>query len=108
MPGYIEREALIEDIDAAVKNSGMGCVVGQTLKRYVKRQTAADVAPVRHGRWYFESTYGYKTTRCSRCFWAHEGHLYFPFCPYCGARMERRVENVHCIGHSENAENAGR
>lgn len=46
MPEYIEREALLDDIDAAMQNTGMGVIVGQTLKRYVKRQPAADVVEV--------------------------------------------------------------
>ena len=50
MAEYIEREALLADIDEAMENEGMGYVVGQTLKRYVKRASAADVAPVVHGR----------------------------------------------------------
>ena len=51
MAEYIEREALLADFDAAAENNGMGYVIAQTLKRYVKRQPAADVAPVVHGRW---------------------------------------------------------
>ena len=46
MPEYIEREALLDDIDAAMQNTGMGVIVGQTLKRYVKRQPASDVVEV--------------------------------------------------------------
>lgn len=46
MAEYIERDALLADISAAVKHRGMGEVIGQTLMRYVKRQPAADVAPV--------------------------------------------------------------
>ena len=46
MAEYIEREALLEDIQAAVENEGMGSMVAGALKRYVKRVTAADVAPV--------------------------------------------------------------
>lgn len=44
MTQYIEREALLDDIDAAMQNTGMGVIVGQTLKRYVKRQPASDVS----------------------------------------------------------------
>ena len=46
MTEYIERDALLDDISAAVKHRGMGEIIGQTLMRYVKRQPAADVAPV--------------------------------------------------------------
>lgn len=43
MAEYIEREALIEDLDAAAKHGGMGAIISQTLQRYVKRAPAADV-----------------------------------------------------------------
>lgn len=95
MAEYIEREELLEDIDAAVKNSGMGYIIGQVLKRYVKRQTAADVAPVRHGRWIFEPDGG---TRCSECnkrvrdvtggLNAPVNLCELPYCPKCGAKMD--------------------
>lgn len=83
MAEYIEREALIEDLDAAAKHGGMGAIIAQTLKRYVKRATAADVAPVVHGR---RIDYGGFYCRCSRC----EGTLPFcsNYCPNCGARMD--------------------
>lgn len=46
MTDYIRRDTLIEDIDEAVKHRGMGEIIGQTLRRYILRQPAADVAPV--------------------------------------------------------------
>lgn len=46
MTEYIERDALLDDISAAVKHRGMGEIIGKTLMRYVNRQPAADVAPV--------------------------------------------------------------
>ena len=46
MAEYIEREALLEDIQAAVENGGMGSMVAGALKRYITRVPAADVAPV--------------------------------------------------------------
>ena len=46
MTQYIELEALLDDIDAAMKNTGMGIIVKQALKRYVKRQPASDVSEV--------------------------------------------------------------
>lgn len=63
MAEYIEREALIEDIDAAMDNAGMGYVIGQTLKRYVKRQPAADVVEV---------------VRCCDCVWYNNRMCYHP------------------------------
>ena len=46
MTDYIRRDTLIEDIDEAVKHRGMGEIIGQTLRRYILRQPAADVAEV--------------------------------------------------------------
>ena len=93
---YIEREALLSDFDAAVENNGMGYVVAQTLKRYVKRQPAADVATVRHGRWEDSGRYqfpsGAKAIRCSICGCALNESEYrlfnWNYCPVCGAKMD--------------------
>ena len=87
---YIEREALLADFDAAVENNGMGYVVAQTLKRYVKRQPAADVAPARHGRWIDKDKYAFGTLYdCSICGnrILDNGHSW-NYCPNCGARMD--------------------
>lgn len=43
MPEYIERDLLLEDINAAQECGGMGYVTAQTLRQYVKRLSAADV-----------------------------------------------------------------
>ena len=94
MAEYIKREALLADIDAAMENAGMGYVVGQTLKRYVKRVPAADVAPVQHARWV--------DNHCTACgmmpmgdeMWKHldlEPPLFdrfMDYCPNCGCRMD--------------------
>lgn len=64
MAEYFEREALIGDLTAAMDHRGMGQVIGQTLIRYVKRQPAADVVPVVHGRWIY---YDDGVITCSEC-----------------------------------------
>lgn len=96
MAEYIEREALIGDLTAAMDHRGMGQVIGQTLIRYVKRQPAADVAPVVHGRWmhsrYEDCSEQFKRVKCSQCnqeayamaFYVVDGH----YCPNCGAKMD--------------------
>ena len=83
MAEYIERDALIDDLDAAAKHGGMGALISQTLQRYVKRAPAADVAPVRHGR---RVDYSGFYCRCSQC----EGTLPVcsNYCPNCGAKMD--------------------
>lgn len=88
MDEYIKREALLEDIDAAETNGGMGAVIAQTLKRYVKRQPAADVAPVQHGQWivYEEGVQWGFPYLCTQCNKAHNYRE--QFCPNCGAKMQ--------------------
>ena len=89
MAEYFEREALLDDISAAVKHRGMGEIIGQTLMRYVKRQPASDVAPGVHGRWV-------DGLECSICgadrptdgprdvIWGED----CKFCYSCGAKMD--------------------
>ena len=92
MAEYIERDAFLDDISAAVKHRGMGEIIGKTLMRYVKRQPADDVAPVVHGRWIkddFLSDDVNNAEKCSQC-----GELIGWFgnlpnyCPNCGAKMD--------------------
>ena len=97
MAEYIEREALmrrIKEIHCAECDSYHGvrcraCWVDDTLD-YIDSEPAADVAPVRHGRWiehkhfhhdhYIDSTY-----ECSEC--KAEEPLTSDYCPNCGAKM---------------------
>lgn len=95
MTEYIERDALLDDISVAVKHRGMGEIIGQTLMRYVKRQPAADVAPVVNGRWvthYRSGTpvaEGYVSTCCDM--WNNRKSDY---CPHCGAKMDGGADNA--------------
>ena len=69
MAEYIEREAAYEDFEKC--NSENPKWTPSRVKAFIARQKAADVAPVRHGRW-IESHrlyYGAKQYECSLC-WA--------------------------------------
>ena len=88
MDEYIERELAIEAL-----SRGEGC--GNVCRRAIERVPAADVAPVRHGRWIEPSRlyYGAKQYECSLCcsdtFWnKHSITVKYPHCPNCGATME--------------------
>lgn len=77
MAEYIEREAVLEDIKAAVQHGGMGAVIAGTLRRYVLRHPAADVAPV---------------VRCKDCLystdsWAKVNEKGFLICPASGMEI---------------------
>ena len=107
MAEYIEREALmrrIKEIHCAECDSYHGvrcraCWVDDTLD-YIDSEPAADVAPVRHGRWIKESDGG---TMCSVCNkrvrdvtggWDEPVDLSdMPYCPKCGARMNEEVKH---------------
>lgn len=102
MAEYIDKDALLDDIAAAVENGGLGAVVAGTMKRYIMRVPADNVAPVVHARWIevgFEAqdvfgrlppvkvVRGYRCSVCNRFERGKE-----PYC-HCGAKMDLRREN---------------
>lgn len=90
MSEYIEREALIAELAECTIISddlyGMGIMagIGAAMKK-VSGVPAADVAPVRHGRWRPYPDCG--VTRCSVCDWSIEECIDYKYCPNCGADM---------------------
>lgn len=82
MAEYIELEAVIE------KNHG-----GVVYIDDIKSIPAADVAPVRHGRWEYYDTYmdGITIFRCTCCGDFQSGKDGWGwkknYCPNCGAKM---------------------
>lgn len=117
---YIEKQALVDDIESAMKESGMGYVVGQTMKRYIKRVPAADVAPVVHAEWEWhtevhgnpidgmDEDFGY---RCSNCKvkaeeYGVDGDIYeepptrLKYCPNCGAILDGGTEKPYKPGNN--------
>lgn len=82
MPEYIEREKVLSK---AVPMEG--CFSDMISTYDVILLPAADVAPVRHGRW-IEHEDGVFT--CSECGNAESNESYF--CRYCGAKMDGGAE----------------
>lgn len=78
MTEYIEREAAIDAAWIA------------WIKSVIRKIPAADVVPVRHGRWI--STHDTDKLRCSCCDVIHliaqYPHGEINYCPNCGARMD--------------------
>ena len=76
MDEYINREAVYEYFDR--------------VKTLISRQKAADVAPVRHGRWVEQEkcTFGvfYDCSICGDRI-LDNGHSW-NYCPNCGAKMD--------------------
>lgn len=58
--------------------------------RVIENMPAADVQPIRHGRWFHINNDG--IIYCSECeneaYWDTDyGQQLFDYCPYCGAKM---------------------
>lgn len=107
MAEYIERKPVFEDIcveeerahrfrcpmgaDAASFRAGMLTAFG-LARGIIDRKKAADVEPVRHGRW--EKSDKYKGFRicsaCRDCYVRRENLTdgKWGFCPNCGAKMD--------------------
>ena len=93
MKEYIDREALmrqIKEIHCAECNSYHGvrcraCWVDDTFG-YIESEPAADVVPVRHGRWLCVDTDTEQFFLCNRCkkkeYWESN------YCPNCGCLMD--------------------
>ena len=79
MDEYIERELAIEAL-----SRGEGC--GNVCRRAIERILAADVAPVRHGRWIASHD---EFCACSICKYpVYAGWNQTNYCPHCGAKMD--------------------
>ena len=99
MDEYIERGTLmrrIKEIHCAECDSYHGvrcraCWVDDTLD-YIDSEPAADVAPVRHGRWILErepdgKPYCFHCSVCDDDFHYIGITVAYDYCPNCGAKM---------------------
>ena len=91
MAEYIEREDLLElyRMDDPVLNKN-GHVPLPVIRQNIMDTPAADVAPVRHGRWVEKEKYTFGIMYdCSLCEnrILDNGHSW-NYCPNCGAKMD--------------------
>ena len=105
MADYISREAAIEAFENAdadvLEDYGYGaCDWGfgrKNIQEVLNSVPAADVEPVRHGRWLETNFFmGVTSGRCSACgLYSGAWHINEPYryCPFCGARMIWRTNN---------------
>lgn len=96
MAEYIGREALREILDGwrdahADVDDVHGCGLLEDVICEVDAQTAADVAPVVHGRWEQDADGDWYCTNCNEvvaiCESGRERTYRKPYCPNCGAKM---------------------
>lgn len=101
MAEYIERDAAYEK--CGWYNTVNGKSVYAVRKDELAAIPAADVEPVRHGRWddyHFVKTdcpkNGFPSVKCSVCEiifcdLINNHRFMYHYCPYCGARMDLEV-----------------
>ena len=93
MAEYIEREAISEEIRKYYYKNPPNFSYGEGFDRGLDRAQraildapAADVAPVRHGRWLCVDTDTEQFFLCNRCkkkeYWESD------YCPSCGCKMD--------------------
>lgn len=96
MAEYIDREALLSAAHKLDSNTGVAVLYTEDVLDFIRDFPAADVAPVRHGRW-FELTESIHDTHtdeyydevyynCNLCDYAAD--IKTPYCPICGSRMD--------------------
>ena len=99
MAEYIERNSAMKRILAIgdLNYDGMPAKIGTTHAALIIRNfPAADVAPVRHGRWEFVEQQFYmggfiNILRCSEC--ENRVDREYRFCPNCGAEMDLEADH---------------
>ena len=103
MAEYIEREALLKELEMAIKCKDCprnvdiityydrcACSEIGDICNAITEAPAADVQPVKRGKWHRINNEGF--IYCSEChkeaYWDTDyGQQLFDYCPYCGAKM---------------------
>ena len=93
MAEYIKREYAVDAVLDVYYDTPDIDLSGEKFEDAILKIPAADVAPVRHGRWGTHSDRP-DSLICSVCncgfdMWKHDPHNY---CPNCGAKMDGGVE----------------
>ena len=93
MDEYIEREALYEKAYWHGEHPDVGNPFPDGVDaidiKDVDAIPAADVAPVRHGRWSADETCSFCGEKSTEGLDAEKWNYWFPdFCPNCGAKMD--------------------
>lgn len=84
MAEYIKREEAYEDFEKC--NGENPKWIPSRVKTLIARQKAADVAPVRHGRWERTADGAALCTACKRKM--NPSQYGYAFCSLCGAKMD--------------------
>ena len=93
MTEYIKREYAVDAVADVYYNTPDINLSCEKFEAAILKIQAADVAPVRHGRWRTHSDRP-DSLICSVCncgfdMWKHDPHNY---CPNCGAKMDEKED----------------
>ena len=91
MAEYIDLEAILREIERReALMVGDKLVSVDAMKSFIKNRPAADVAPVRHGQWEWDTEDIYRCSNCAEKSHVKEvmGHPEWDYCPNCGAKMD--------------------
>ena len=88
MAEYIEREALLKEAESRIMRGASAAAVYELIRD----APAADVVPVRHGRWIHTDLAAHWLWKdeCSECTYHEKDRSdlsHFNYCPHCGAKM---------------------
>lgn len=101
MAEYIKREYAIDAVLDVYYDTPDIDLSGEKFEAAILKIQAADVAPVRHGRWEDKPNpqWGaYDIRYCSACGWSihktklRKSDLNWEYCPNCGAKMDLEGE----------------
>lgn len=85
MAEYIDREAAYNDFERFNSDDKKWTPI--RVKAFISRQKAADVAPVRHGRWIKRKSWNCSV--CSECSFETSPYMFeTKYCPNCGCLMD--------------------
>lgn len=69
MAEYIEREVLHQSLKKLADETDCNIAVLPDVADLIREAPAADVAPVKHGRWKLENDYQSRCTNCQKTSW---------------------------------------
>ena len=91
MKEYIERAALKRELAPYEENDFSQQM--DVILAIVDAQPAADVAPVRHGRWIVFDSENPESKECTACGYLFSRIHPSNYCPYCGAMMDGKEDD---------------
>ena len=86
---YIEREEVLKIISRYDSSSDYHNGVVDVIGNIIHKLPAADVVPVKHGRWVKEKPdvlIHWHCSVCEKCYFLEEPNA--DYCPHCGAKMD--------------------